>query len=236
MRSGRKAAYPTISRAGVDARRCARGDDAAPTAFPHQRTTTIYRPVARPWQAQITAHLPRNQRSVRQRLRRRAGITDVAGTVAGSIVAYRTRDGQRTCDHPDRDIAKRLACRANSCTCTKMGTAGRQAAARSISHHVVATFGHPHCHTAGTATAQDRHARADAPHGVSETFRTSERLAGGPCCFLEHADTITIGIKAATPDAASVQAWAAQLRNQLKRRGWPTQIELAQGNSLAADE
>ncbi|QER95309.1 hypothetical protein FLG15_15490 [Xanthomonas phaseoli pv. dieffenbachiae] len=92
-----------------------------------------------------------------------------------------------------------------------------------------------------TATQQarqqrDSHARADAPHGVSETFRATERSANGPCCFLEHADTITIGIKAATPDAASVQAWAAQLRNQLKRRGWPTQIELAQDNPLAADE
>lgn len=47
---------------------------------------------------------------------------------------------------------------------------------------------------------------------------------------------ITIRIMAATPNAAAVQTWAAQLRNQLKQRGRPTQIELAQDSTLAADE
>ncbi|WP_218491383.1 hypothetical protein [Xanthomonas euvesicatoria] len=47
---------------------------------------------------------------------------------------------------------------------------------------------------------------------------------------------ITIRILAATPNAAAVQTWAAQLRNQLKQRGRPTQIELAQDSTLAADE
>ncbi|MBV6796354.1 hypothetical protein KWH39_01370 [Xanthomonas campestris pv. obscurae] len=47
---------------------------------------------------------------------------------------------------------------------------------------------------------------------------------------------ITIRILAATPNAAAVQTWAAQLRDQLKQRGRPTQIELAQDSTLAADE
>jgi hypothetical protein len=46
----------------------------------------------------------------------------------------------------------------------------------------------------------------------------------------------TIRIMAATPDAVVVQTWVARLRDQLKQRGWPTQIELAQDSNLAADE
>ncbi|WP_372380748.1 hypothetical protein [Xanthomonas sp. NCPPB 1754] len=41
---------------------------------------------------------------------------------------------------------------------------------------------------------------------------------------------------AATPSASAVQTWAAQLRKQFKQRGRPTQIELAQDSTLAADE
>ncbi|MFL8013641.1 hypothetical protein [Xanthomonas vasicola] len=41
---------------------------------------------------------------------------------------------------------------------------------------------------------------------------------------------------AATPNAAAVQTWAAQLRHRLKQRGWATQIALAPDSNLTADE
>ncbi len=59
-RSGRKGAYPTINRTGVDARRCARGDDAAPTACPPIGAhNDDLQASGAPWQARMTAaHLP----------------------------------------------------------------------------------------------------------------------------------------------------------------------------------
>nr|WP_158308218.1 hypothetical protein [Xanthomonas euvesicatoria] len=77
-----------------------------------------------------------------------------------------------------------------------------------------------------------------------QTHRTvSLKLSTSPSDWLEDRAAsgntqtpITIRIMAATPNAAAVQTWAAQLRNQLKQRGRPTQIELAQDSTLAADE
>lgn len=77
-----------------------------------------------------------------------------------------------------------------------------------------------------------------------QTHRTvSLKLSTSPSDWLEDRAAsgntqtpITIRIMAATPSASAVQTWAAQLRKQFKQRGRPTQIELAQDSTLAADE
>ena len=45
-----------------------------------------------------------------------------------------------------------------------------------------------------------------------------------------------IRLWAAKSDAPEVQRWAAQLRDQLKQRGWSTQVDVVQDTHLAADQ
>ncbi|MER3054904.1 hypothetical protein ABS769_13770 [Xanthomonas hortorum] len=45
-----------------------------------------------------------------------------------------------------------------------------------------------------------------------------------------------IRLRAATADAPEVQSWATQLRDQLKQRGWSTQVDIVQDTHLAADQ
>ncbi|WP_232372917.1 hypothetical protein [Xanthomonas hydrangeae] len=45
-----------------------------------------------------------------------------------------------------------------------------------------------------------------------------------------------IRLQAATADAPEVQSWASQLRDQLKQRGWSTQVDIVQDTHLAADQ
>ncbi len=96
--------------------------------------------------------------------------------------------------------------------------------------------------TGNAATQQARQRRDEDARG--ETHRTTvlklstlprEWLAGYSASAGIQAPE-TIRIMAATPNAAAVQTWAAQLRHRLKQRGWATQIALAQDSNLTADE
>lgn len=82
-----------------------------------------------------------------------------------------------------------------------------------------------------TDTREQTHRTVSLKLSTSPSNWLADRAASG-----NTQTPITIRILAATPNAAAVQTWAAQLRDQLKQRGRPTQIELAQDSTLAADE
>ncbi|MCL1498462.1 hypothetical protein M3O57_07730 [Xanthomonas nasturtii] len=93
--------------------------------------------------------------------------------------------------------------------------------------------------TAATTQAQPQRDE-DKPNQVPGT--TSLKLSTSPRDWLARHDAsgaqtpLKIRITAAEPDATAVQTWLTQLRDQLKHRGWPTRIELAQDRSLGTDQ